>query len=223
MASYKDYKSIAAARRAGSLYYTDKNGKKALAVTKETLDAWKKRNKGKFKGSALTAWANAKGKNLADKKAPAIKPKAKPSTPGSKRPPKSPRLPPLQGPTKRDKIDNSVMTLEEKDLLDRLNRENRLKDKKPLTKKQINDLVLNATKPSKGSGRGDGAKETLQRQIDPKSPSRLKGRAVMEKITRNQWKNMSKSERRALGLPATRVAAMAGKLRDAKFKDGKSF
>ncbi len=76
---------------------------------------------------------------------------------------------------------------------------------------------------SVGSGRGDGAKETLQRQIDPKSPSRLKGRAVMEKITRDQWKDMSKSERRALGLPATRVAAMAGKLRDAKFKDGKSF
>ena len=45
----------------------------------------------------------------------------------------------------------------------------------------------------------------------------------MKKITRSQWQNMSKSERRALGLPATRVAAVAGKLRDAKFKDGKSF
>ena len=202
MASYKDYKSIAAAKRAGSLYYTDKNGKKALAVTKETLDAWKKRNKGKFKGSALTAWANAKGKNLADKKAPATKPKAKPSTPGSKRPPKRP----LGAPTlrERDPIKTEILL--------------------PGSDKTLEDVLKNKPKKkSVGSGRGDGAKETLQRQIDPKSPSRLKGRAVMEKITRNQWKDMSKSERRALGLPATRVAAMAGKLRDAKFKDGKSF
>tara|TARA_R100000951_G_scaffold92989_2_gene81517 strand:- start:390 stop:998 length:609 start_codon:yes stop_codon:yes gene_type:complete len=202
MASYKDYKSIAAARRAGSLYYTDKNGKKALAVTKETLDAWKKRNKGKFKGSALTAWANAKGKNLADKKAPATKPKAKPSTPGSKRPPKRP----LGSPTleERNPIKTEILL--------------------PGSDKTLEDVLKKKPKKkSVGSGRGDGAKETLQRQIDPKSPSRLKGRAVMEKITRNQWKDMSKSERRALGLPATRVAAMAGRLRDAKFKDGKSF
>ena len=35
-----------------------------LAVTKEDLDSWKKKekNKGNYKGSALTAWANAKGK-----------------------------------------------------------------------------------------------------------------------------------------------------------------
>ena len=40
MASYKDYKSISAARKAGSLYY-EKNGKKMLAVTKEQLDSSK--------------------------------------------------------------------------------------------------------------------------------------------------------------------------------------
>jgi|TARA_R100000030_G_C3204478_1_gene111754 hypothetical protein len=74
MASYKDYKSISAARKAGSLYYTNKEGKKMLAVTKEQLDSWKKKNKGLFKGSALTAYANAKGKNLSG----AVKPKKKP-------------------------------------------------------------------------------------------------------------------------------------------------
>jgi hypothetical protein len=107
MASYKDYKNISAAKKAGSMYYTDKNGKKALAVTKEQLDSWKKKNKGKFKGSALTAWANAKGKNIADKKAPATKPKAKPSTPGSKRPPKRP----LGAPTLRERNPIKTETL----------------------------------------------------------------------------------------------------------------
>ena len=213
MASYKDYKSIAAAKRAGSLYYTDKNGKKALAVTKETLNAWKKRNKGKFKGSALTAWANAKGKDLADKKAPATKPKAKPSVPGSQRPPKRP----VDPRSKRPKQPKGAPPLRERDPV-------KTEILLPGSDKTLEDVFKNKPKKkSVGSGRGDGAKETLQRQIDPKSPSRLKGRAVMEKITRNQWKNMSKSERRALGLPATRVAAMAGRLRDAKFKDGKSF
>ena len=76
MASYKDYKTIAAAQKAGSLYYMNKQGKKMLAVTKEQLDAWKKKNKGKYKGSALTAWANNKGKNIGDTK----KPKARPGS-----------------------------------------------------------------------------------------------------------------------------------------------
>ena len=195
MASYKDYKSISAAKKAGSMYYTDKNGKKALAVTKEQLDSWKKKNKGKFKGSALTAWANAKGKNIADKKAPATKPKAKPSTPGSQRPPKRP----LGAPTLKERNPIKTETL------------------LPGSDKTLEDAL------KQPRGRGDGAKETLKRQTDPKSPSRLKGQAAMKKITRNQWQNMSKSERRALGLPATKVAAMASKLRDSKFKDGKSF
>jgi len=64
MASYKDYTSVAAAQKAGSMYFMGKDGKKKLAVTKEQLDAWKKKNKGKYKGSALTAWANAKGKDI---------------------------------------------------------------------------------------------------------------------------------------------------------------
>jgi len=64
MASYKDYKTVAAAQKAGSMYFMGKDGKKKLAVTKEQLDAWKKKNKGKYTGSALTAWANAKGKDI---------------------------------------------------------------------------------------------------------------------------------------------------------------
>jgi hypothetical protein len=81
MASYKDYKSISAAQKAGSLYFTGKDGKKKLAVTKEQLDKWKKKNKGKFKGSALTAWANAKGKDIkgSDMKS-SPRPKARPGS-----------------------------------------------------------------------------------------------------------------------------------------------
>jgi len=83
MASYKDYKSISAAKKAGSIYYTNKAGKKMLAVTKEQLDAWKKKNKGKYKGSALTAWANNKGKNISEKSGALKKslfPKTRPSS-----------------------------------------------------------------------------------------------------------------------------------------------
>jgi len=80
MASYKDYKTIAAAKKAGSMYYMNKQGKKMLAVTKEDLDAWKKRNKGKYKGSALTAWANNKGKDISGAPKSSIKPRLRPGS-----------------------------------------------------------------------------------------------------------------------------------------------
>ena len=55
-----------------------KDGKKKLAVTVETLNAWKKKNKGKYKGSALTAWANNKGKNI--KSSTSLRPKKRPGS-----------------------------------------------------------------------------------------------------------------------------------------------
>ena len=79
MASYKDYKTVSAAQKAGSMYFTGKDGKKKLAVTKEQLDAWKKKNKGKYKGSALTAWANAKGKDIEGRDS-SPRPKLRPKT-----------------------------------------------------------------------------------------------------------------------------------------------
>ena len=82
MASYKDYKTVAAAQKAGSMYFVGKDGKKKLAVTKEQLDAWKKKNKGKYTGSALTAWANAKGKDIKgdSKRDSSPKPKLRPGS-----------------------------------------------------------------------------------------------------------------------------------------------
>lgn len=80
MANWKTYTSISAAKKAGSIYYKDKNGKKMLAVTKPQLDSWKKRNKGNFKGNALTAWANAKGKDVkGSNPASSLRPKARPN------------------------------------------------------------------------------------------------------------------------------------------------
>ena len=103
MASYKDYKTVSAAQKAGSMYFIGKDGKKKLAVTAEQLKAWKKKNKGKFKGSALTAWANNKGKDIKG----VLRPKARPS---SKKP---------QGPTL-----SGVMTLDEKIEVDQANADN---------------------------------------------------------------------------------------------------
>ena len=80
MANWQTYTSISAAKKAGSIYYKDKNGKKMLAVTKPQLDTWKKRNKGQFKGNALTAWANSKGKDLkGSNPASSLRPNARPN------------------------------------------------------------------------------------------------------------------------------------------------
>ena len=109
----KEYKTIAAAQKAGSMYFTGKDGKKKLAVTKEQLDAWKKKNKGKYKGSALTAWANAKGKDIKgdSKRDSSPRPKLRP---GSKKPG------PEQGPAA-----GTGATLEEKKVLDSANKKNK--------------------------------------------------------------------------------------------------
>jgi len=102
MASYKDYKSVSAAQKAGSMYFMGKDGKKKLAVTKEQLDAWKKRNKGKYKGSALTAWANNKGKDVVS-----LRPKLRPGSESAG---------PMMG----------VMTKAEKAEVDKANKENKI-------------------------------------------------------------------------------------------------
>jgi len=74
----KKHRSVSAAQKAGSLYFYDKNGTKKLAVTAEQLNAWKKKNKGKYKGSALTAWANNKGKDVGEKGPAKVRPKLRP-------------------------------------------------------------------------------------------------------------------------------------------------
>jgi hypothetical protein len=64
MASYKDYKSISAAKKAGSIYYMNKQGKKMLAVTKEDLDLGRKRTKVSTKVLLLQLGLTQKVKTL---------------------------------------------------------------------------------------------------------------------------------------------------------------
>ena len=137
MASYKDYKSISAARKAGSMYYENKQGKKMLAVTKEQLDAWKKKNKGKYKGSALTAWANNKGKNISDSsKTKSGAPKKSPF----------PKTRPSSGSIKVEVLlPGSDKTLNQ--VFDRMSREKNLPKPKPteirLSTKNLNKFLKN--------------------------------------------------------------------------------
>jgi hypothetical protein len=83
------------------------------------LDAWKKRNKGKFKGSALTAWANAKGKDIGGSS-------ARDSSPRPKLRPGSESAGPGMG----------VMTKAEKDEVDRAN--------KTMSVREVKDLADSA-------------------------------------------------------------------------------
>ena len=146
MASYKDYKSVSAAQKAGSLYFMGKDGKKKLAVTKEQLDAWKKRNKGKYKGSALTAWANNKGKDVG----------------GSSKRDSSPR-PKLRPGSESAGPNMGVMTKAEKDEVDAANKRNQeAREEKAGTKKRTSaGQKFNAWYEENGS-RYDTMKEAME-------------------------------------------------------------
>ena len=146
MASYKDYKSVSAAQKAGSLYFVGKDGKKKLAVTKEQLDSWKKRNKGKYKGSALTAWANAKGKDVGGSS-------ARDSSPRPKLRPGSESAGPGMG----------VMTKAEKDEVDAANKKNQeAKDRMSgKTERESAGQKFNAWYKENGS-RYDTMKEAME-------------------------------------------------------------
>lgn len=146
----KEYKTIAAAQKAGSMYYTGKDGKKKLAVTKEQLDAWKKKNKGKYKGSALTAWANAKGKDIKGGRDSSPRPKLRP---GSKKPG------PEQGP-----VEGTGATLEEKKVLDKANKamsDREIKDvaNKAITRAEVTRIVADQNKRISREKRGPSAGE----------------------------------------------------------------
>ena len=157
MASYKDYKTVAAAQKAGSMYFVGKDGKKKLAVTKEQLDAWKKKNKGKYTGSALTAWANAKGKDIKgdSKRDSSPRPQLRP---GSKKPG------PEQGPAA-----GTGATLEEKNTLDAANkRTQQAREEKAGTKKRTSaGQKFNAWYDKNGSNYGTmkEAMEAYQRTL----------------------------------------------------------
>jgi hypothetical protein len=152
-ASADKYKSIAAAKKAGSLYYTNKEGKIMAAV-----------------------YASDLSKPLSGSVSTSLRPKARPK-PKPKGPSSSKGQSGATGPLSRG----------------------------------------GRSKPLEGSGKQP------QRGSVTILPREQRGKALMQNITRKQWENMTKSERRRNGLPASKVAAMMHPLRDAKFKDGKGF
>jgi hypothetical protein len=154
MASYKDYKTVSAAQKAGSLYFVGKDGKKKLAVTKEQLDAWKKRNKGKYKGSALTAWANAKGKDVGGSSARDSSPRPR-LRPGSE----------LAG------DGYGVMTKAEKDEVDRANR--------AITNKMSDaEIIATARRALEDSDISDTKKERIKNLMKEMQDARPSDKSV---------------------------------------------
>jgi len=152
MASYKDYKSVSAAQKAGSLYFMGKDGKKKLAVTKEQLDAWKKRNKGKYKGSALTAWANAKGKDVGGGMSSSPRPKLRPGSESA-------------GPGM------GVMTKAEKDEVDAAN--------KRITNKMSDaEIIVMARRALKDSEMSDSKKERIKNLMKEMQDARPSDKSV---------------------------------------------
>lgn len=55
---FRDFKTVAAAQKAGSDFFQGKDGKKKIAVTKEQLEKYKNKNKIKTNAEALRSYAN---------------------------------------------------------------------------------------------------------------------------------------------------------------------
>ena len=166
----KKYKSIAAAKKAGALYYTDKNGKLMAAVYAEDL-------KKPIASSAPKKSARPKASTL----------RAKSTSEGSTK-------------TANERAVDAEIAANNKKIADR--------------KKIIKDSSANKSR-----------KTRVTKGEKPKFPYTIKysGAMWMKKNTFADYMALSKSEARALGLPATRVSATQHRLRDKKFKDGKGF
>ena len=156
------YKSIAAAKKAGSLYYTNKAGKVMAAVYAEDL------------------------------KKP-IRPKLRPKKSGS-----SSVIPPSGNPKKGPGKSGRPGTITVTKLPPA--RKNKPVDEQPTTNP---DMIVKF------------------KEKYPDSDER--GKRAMKFITRDQWLGLNKSERRALGLPASPIAGSQHPLKDFKFKGGGTF
>ena len=55
---FRDFKTVAAAQKAGSDFFQGRDGKKKIAVTKEQLEKYKSKNKIKTNAEALRSYAN---------------------------------------------------------------------------------------------------------------------------------------------------------------------
>ena len=155
------YKSISAAKKAGSLYYTNKDGKTMIAATAEDL------------------------KSPAPSKS--LRPKMRPTSGGSRPAATAKETAEVKAANDKIKADRAAEA-------QRLIRKNRAKVKGQAANKEAAD-----------------------------SRKKLKGAAWMKAHNFSDYMKLSKSEARALELPATRFSASQHNLRNQKFKDGKGF
>ena len=159
------YKSISAAKKAGSLYYTNKDGKTMIAATAEDLKI--------------------------------TKPKARPKTAEW-------RLATTVAETKEVKKANVEIKADAA----------KRKDKKLAEAK----AYLESMKKTPSSNRG----KSFGKRAKKKDPD-LRGAAWMKAHNYADYKKLTKSEARNLGLPATAFASAEHDLRGKKFKDGLGF
>ena len=155
------YKSISAAKKAGSLYYTNKDGKTMIAATAEDLKS------------------PAPAKSL--------RPKKRPTSGGSR------------------SATTAAETAEVKAANDKI-KADRAAEAQRLIKKNRAEV--------RGRAANKEAADSMKK---------LKGAAWMKAHNFSDYMKLSKSEARALELPATRFSASQHNLRDQKFKDGKGF
>jgi len=174
----KKYKSIAAAKKAGALYYTDKNGKLMAAVYAEDL-------KKPIASSAPKTSKRPKASTL----------RAKPTSGGSTK-------------TANEKAVDAEIAANNKKIADNK------KKLEAIKKQRIESSTANKSR-----------KTRVTKGEKPKFPFTIKltGAMWMKNNTFADYMALSRSEARALGLPATRVAATNHRLRDKKFSDGKGF
>ena len=169
------YKSISAAQKAGSLYYTDKNDKVMAAV---------------FAG-------DLKEKEATTTVSKSSRPKTRPRSAAS------------------PKVTVTLLPP-------------RYMDEKPRSSDRGKSrTVKRIRKPGGPDPSGIAGKKTYVpipkvNKTSGKS-SKLRGADWMKAHTYADYMGLTKSEARALGLPATRVVSTQHKLRNQKFKDGKNF
>ena len=105
------------------------------------------------------------------------------------------------------------------------------KTMRPRARNQVSDRVgaIIKTEPITVTRLSVDASAARKKSFKKKTPTKtvpkkdLKGAAWMKANTYAAYMKLSKSEARALGLPATRASSTQHKLRDQKFKDGKNF
>ena len=204
-AKAKDYKSISAAKKDNALYYTNKAGKVMAAVFAEDLKS--SPTKAEPKTSVLAPAKSERPKTKAEVKSRAASTSSRKTilTSGQK---------PKKLTTVKPKSSNTIAKRAQSEVRIKTAGPKKAMSLAERTKIAANKRALAAN--NKKIVEGSSANKS-------RKPKKLTGAAWMKTHTFADYMALTKSEARALGLPATRVAATQHRLRNIKFKDGKGF